>query len=245
MYNQTHNTMAKIYGINGVITGKLGAAVYAVRNGEQISRQYQPIVANPQTAGQTAARAKLKLVSQMSAVMGPVIAIRREGAVSSRNLFTKVNYPLATFTGNTANIQLESIQLTKSSVTIPALNVTKGEGATLNLALAGNDGIGADRVVYCVFVKQSDDSLRFATSRIVTVAGADNRYAETLSVESASDNYVVYAYSIRDNNGNAKVAFGNVEVVTAETVAKLVTSRTLSETDITLSRTVGQQILAA
>ena len=53
--------MAKMYGFSGKVTGKKGDAVFAVRNGEQIIRQYNPIVANPSTQKQVDARAALKL----------------------------------------------------------------------------------------------------------------------------------------------------------------------------------------
>ena len=146
MYNQNLNTMAKIYGINGVITGKLGAAVYAVRNGEQISRQYQPIVADPKTQGQIAARAKLKLLSQLSAAYAPIIAIKRKGSVTARNMFLKRNYEFANYAGQQADITLADVQLTNSSVSLAGFSVDRS-GANMALELNNDMGNSIDRVV--------------------------------------------------------------------------------------------------
>lgn len=58
--------MAKIYGINGKITGKVGNTVFAVDGGIQVARQYNPIVANPRTAAQQVQRLKVNMAGQMS-----------------------------------------------------------------------------------------------------------------------------------------------------------------------------------
>lgn len=231
--------MAKIYGINGVITGKLGAAVYAVRNGEQISRQYQPVVSNPSTSLQVAARAKLKLMSQLSAVMAPVIAIRRAGAVSSRNMFVKENYRLATYADNAASVNLLNIQLTKSVVSMPAIVASRStdniiaaidqpvEGATFNV----------DRVVYVLFEKESNNRLRFVASRVATAAGTPTTWKVDDLPLIANSECIVYAYGIRDNSDAARAIFGSMQVVTGVEVASLIVSRTLMETDVTLTET--------
>lgn len=58
--------MAKIYGINGKITGKVGNTVFAIDGGIQVARQYNPIVANPRTEGQQSQRLKVNLAGQMT-----------------------------------------------------------------------------------------------------------------------------------------------------------------------------------
>ena len=58
--------MAKIYGINGKITGKVGNTVFAIDGGLQVARQYNPIVANPRTEGQQYQRLKVNLAGQLS-----------------------------------------------------------------------------------------------------------------------------------------------------------------------------------
>lgn len=230
--------MAKIYGLFGAMSGKLSDTVMSVRNGEQIVRKYQPIVANPKSEAQTAIRARLKLMSQLSAVMAPVIAIRREGPVSSRNLFSKYNFPATSFAEGAATVTLTAIKITRSVVNLPAVNAVR-ESATLTLSLA--QGVtDLNRVVYAAFSKQADGTLRYAGSTVVTDGGDDGRFVGVLVVGTTAA--VVYAYGIRDNTEAARVAFGNLQVLTAETVAKIIVTRTLIETDVTLTETQALEV---
>lgn len=58
--------MAKIYGLSGAITGRRGADVFAITNGIQTVRQYQPIVANPRTPAQLTQRCKVNTAGRLS-----------------------------------------------------------------------------------------------------------------------------------------------------------------------------------
>lgn len=231
--------MAKIYGLFGSMTGKLADTVMAVRNGEQLARKYQPVVYNPSTEAQVAQRAKLKLLSQLSAVMGPFIAIPKQGSVSSRNLFTKKNFPLTTYSGNQADITLANVQLTSSVVAFPTLGGERSENS-INVYIYGGSTIGTldvDRVVYIAFVKQADNSLRFLGSSTVTESGGGTWNA---SFPLVHEEVIVYAYGVRDNSEAARVAFGNLTAATAEAVAKLLVTRTLTESDVTITETVSK-----
>lgn len=234
--------MAKIYGLFGAMTGKLADTVMAVRNGEQIARKYQPVVFNPGTPAQIAQRAKMKLASQLSAVLAPVIAIMRVGSVSSRNMFTKVNYPLLSFQNNQADITLTDIQLTKSAVAIPSVVATRVSGtpSNINVSLAWED-VDINRVVYVALLKDNDSKLRVADTTVVQSPGENGLFEGTLRTGFAAET-VVLAYGIRDNNEAAHVIFGNLTAVNAETVAKVITSRTLKESDITVTETVGVNV---
>lgn len=226
--------MAKYYN-NRVKTGKLAGSVFAIRNGETIERAYQPIVANPSTPSQVASRAKLKLLSQMSAVVGPYVAIPRQGAISPRNLFTKKNYPLASFANNEASISLANIQLTSSVVGMVPITVSRAN-STLNVTLE-NSNNDYDRVVYLVLQKNADNTLRVFHSDVVERESTGTfPYSRTAS---ALLNLVIYAYGERDNSEAARAVFGNLQAPTAETIAKIITSRTLLENDVTLTETVG------
>jgi hypothetical protein len=236
--------MAKIYGINGVITGKLGAAVYAVRNGEQISRQYQPIVANPSTPEQVKVRAKMKLMSQLGAVVGPFIAIPRVGAVSSRNLFTKVNYPMVNYADDAASINLSTLQLTKSVVALPLVQAERAENR-ISVNLQPNGDVSAfSRIVYVALDKQSDQKLRVIGSFVSNAIGTNEQKPWPGVFASTNDEVVILAYGVRDNTENARTVFGNLQVVTAEQVAKLVVTSTLLANDITLTETRGITLAA-
>ena len=229
------------------MTGKLADTVMSVRNGEQLARKYQPVVYNPSTTAQVAQRAKMKLVSQLSAVMAPVIAIPRNGAVSSRNLFTKVNFPLTSFTDNEAEIALASVQITKSAVGLVPIRADRTEdGITVTLLTRAVSGVGElspsnySRVVYAMFVKGSDNKLRFYDSQVVTEPGTLNSFQAEFPL--TTQECVFLAYAVRDNTEAARVAFGNMQTVNAETVASLIVTRSLIESDVTLTETRGYQL---
>ena len=229
--------MAKINPLFGKFQGKLGGTVFAIRNGVQVMREYNPSPLNPNTQSQIQARAKLKLMSQLSTVMAPVIAIRRQGSVSSRNMFVKTNYPLASYADNTASVELMGVQLTKSVVALPGVIATRS-GSSVNVELSAPTNV--DRVVYVYFAKQSDNTLRLLGSNVVSEAGAGGTFATTASIGNA--NAVMYAYGVRDNTEAARVTFGNMQVISAETVAKIITSRVLVESDVTLTETKAVEI---
>lgn len=233
--------MAKIYGLFGALTGKLADTVMSVRNGEQIARKYQPVVFNPSTPGQVAQRAKMKLLSQLSAVMAPVIAIPRVGSVSSRNLFTKVNFPATTFASDTARVDLTAIQLTQSSVGFVTVSGSIGDGGVLSVQMSANVSDSVSSVAYAVFARQADDSLRFRGSKVVSDQGLGGNFETTFSgMDAVADAHlVVLAYGIRLNSDGAKTKFQNLEVSTADAMATLITTRQLSETDVTLTETKG------
>lgn len=220
------------------MTGKLADTVMSVRNGEQIARKYQPVVFNPSTPAQVAQRAKLKLLSQLSAVMAPVIAMRRVGSVSARNLFTKVNFGATTFADNEASIVISNVKLTSSVVALPSIGAVRGENV-LNFAL-GSFTTGIDRVVYAAFAKQADESLLYLGSATGSTAPT---FDASLAVSSNAE-IVVLAYGVRDNTENARAVFGNLEAPTAEDVAQLVVSSTLTEADVTLTETRGFTLAA-
>lgn len=60
--------MAKSSIGRGQFSGKLGGDVFAVRNGQQIVRAYQPIVSNPKSVAQNIQRAKGNLVGRISKI---------------------------------------------------------------------------------------------------------------------------------------------------------------------------------
>ena len=238
MFHLIPKTMAKIYGLFGSMQGKVADVVMAVRNGEQIARKYQPIVSNPSTQLQVAARAKLKLMSQLSAVMAPVIAIPRKGAVSSRNLFVKENYLLSSYSDNAASINLPGVQLTKSVVSMPAIVAPRTAESFAGAIVPGAAfTIDVDRVVYCLFAIGDDNKLRFVESQVASEKGADGRWPVTFT--NISGNALVLAFGVRDNTEAARTTFGNMEVITAQSIANLIVSRTLLETDVTMTETRG------
>lgn len=220
------------------MTGKLADTVMSVRNGEQIARKYQPVVFNPSTPAQVAQRAKLKLLSQLSAVLAPSIAIPRQGAISSRNLFTKKNFDLTSFASDEASITLAQVQLTSSVVAFPDISVTRNAGSIIVTPTRTTPEL--DRVVYVVLAKEADNRLRYLTSLVVSKDDSPV-FEGTISVSDAIP-LVVYAYGIRLNSEAARVTFADLAAPTAETVAKIVVTSSLTESDITLTETRGVEV---
>ena len=234
--------MAKIYGLFGSMKGKVADVVMAVRNGEQIVRKYQPIVSNPKSAAQVATRAKLKLLSQLSANYAPIIAIKRQGSVTARNIFLKRNYEFAGYTNNQADITLADVQLTNSNVALAGFSVDRA-GENMSLELTENMGNSLDRVIYVVVRKSGNQELIIANSKVVEFAEGAGTFPTTMP--KVSGEIVVMAYGIRLNNAAARIAFGNLTAPTAQEVAKLLVTMTNADTALTLTETRGLQMAAA
>lgn len=227
----------KLHGIGGVGTGKLGSMVYSVRNGQQIVRQYNPIVANPSTAAQVEARSKMKLMSQLAAIVAPVIAINAEGLKSKRNLFISRNYPLAGYEQNTAQIDMAGVQLTKSNTAFPDFEVDRANGQSIAVHLSEDASNLFDRVIYCAVISQSDGSLRLWDDVLVTEAGAGGLFPATLPYTPNA--IAIYGYGIRANNDDAKAAYANLKSGDAGKLAEILTSRNATLAAITISETKG------
>lgn len=120
-------------GITGKLSGKMGAAVFRVREGQQVVTQYNPIVKNPNTEGQQTQRAKFKLMSQLAAVMAPgfgTMSVTKrpfKGKPSQRNAFTQLNFPLVEVSSEdqtmVAKIPMEQLKLTSSFRYLPSIEL--------------------------------------------------------------------------------------------------------------------------
>lgn len=227
----------KLHGIGGVGTGKLGSMVYSVRNGQQIVRQYNPIVSNPSTAAQVEARSKMKLMSQLAAIVAPVIAINAEGLKSKRNLFISRNYPLAGYDENTAQIDMAGVQLTKSNTAFPDFEVDRSNGQSIAVHLSEDATNLFDRVIYCAVISQSDGSLRLWDDVLVTEAGTGGLFPAVLPYTPNA--IAIYGYGIRANNDDAKAAYANLKSGDAGKLAEILTSRNATLAAITISETKG------
>lgn len=75
--------MAKVVGLVGSASGKIGNIVYAVTNGIQVARVYQPVVSNPKSALQNIQRSKGNLAGRISSFV-PKTAIMGLGSNSRR-----------------------------------------------------------------------------------------------------------------------------------------------------------------
>lgn len=229
--------MSKIFGLQGYLTGKLGNTVFVIRNGQQVARMYNPVVANPKSENQVATRAKLKLLSQLSAAVASVIVIRRKGAVSARNLFISRNFGFADYADSIADINQADIQLTNSAMGLPGFSADRSSGSEMAVELKEDASESYDRVVYVILRRTDAGGIAPVASLLVTNAGTNGTFPGSLPYVSGMIS--VHAYGIRLNTEVSRTAFGNLHVNTAEAVAKLLVSRTYTENDFTLSETRG------
>lgn len=230
----------KQYGILGKGSGKLGSSVFAISGGEQIVRQYNPVVSNPNTPAQVAQRAKLKLMSQIAADLAPVLAIPKDGLKSARNQFVSKNIGNATFADNTAEVDYEKLQITGGSAAMPELgNVAFADGhVTGALASAAPEDITA--VVYCVFKLDSKMQLSLQASSVVETAGAGRTFPFDMEVQG--ETLIVYAYGLKTGTTGFDMKYEDYEIGDATDVARLVTTRAIKKTSSALTVTVGKVI---
>lgn len=233
----------KLNAILGKGTGKLGGMVLSVNSGEQIVREYNPKVSNPQTDAQVEQRAKFKLLSQLAAALSTSIAFRKMKMQSPRNQFVSNNIKNATYEGNEANIPLDTLDLTGGSQLIPSLSVTRGTGEAITIALSEAAAGDIKRIVYSIYKVTNENELQFIKEILVSEAGT----GRTFSVETTASeaDIVVYAYGIKDINAKATTKFYEYEVPGGGNTALLDVLRTLSTSDYVLSKSVGAVVQAA
>lgn len=240
--SNTFSIMAKQTSLFGKISGKLGAVVFSSSGGETISREYNPHVANPSTQAQVDQRARMKLMSQLSAALSPVLAITKDGLVSKRNKFTKINFPASYALNGVAQITYENVQITEGNTALPALDaegsVTQS-GMIIGVAISTNPSATIKRVVYCLFKKSNEGKLEYISSQIITQRLSEegnfffNANFEHLPVAE----YVIFAYGMSDTSERATASYGNLNVVSASDLARLVATRAISFSDYQFTQT--------
>lgn len=222
----------------GKINGKIGGVVFSTSGGIQITREYNPNVANPNTQAQVNQRARMKLMSQISATMAPVITMQKMGLVSARNQFTKRNFGYSYVSNGEAQVSYENLQLTQGNAALPRINYG-GTGGNYYLELQESADASISRVVWIAYRKTAEGKLQFVYSAIEETAGADGKFKHQLPASWASDNYVFYAYGMKDMNAKATAQYGNLNVTTANDLATLVATRKISLTDYQFTQTRG------
>lgn len=227
----------KLSGLTGTGSGKLGSSVFSVHAGEQVVRQYQPVVTNPSTQTQVNNRARLKLISQLSAVMGDVIAIPRKGNVTSRNLFVSDNYHVTEALNGVATVNLSAIGLTRGGINIPYVNAERVDTTSIDVALADKANQIVSRVVYVMFFRNRSGELQLADSAVVETAGVNGTFPYSFGY--IAQDVVVYAYGIYDKNTKATAKFNDYAVETGTEVASLISDRKVSDSDYLVSKTQG------
>ena len=230
----------KLAGVAGTGSGKLGSQVYTTIAGQQVVRNYQPHVSNPSTSAQVSQRARMKLMSQISAAFAPVIAIPKKGMKSSRNLFSKKNFGNILSADTAAVAFLESFKLTDGNAVIPRVYMHRVAGNRLNINMAADATLSADRMVYNLFARNEEGDLMLINSVVANAPGSDGTFP--VSVDDYESDLYIYAYGIKFLNERAKAKYGDYKVQSGEDVAKLLMSRTLLASDYQLTDTSGNSI---
>ena len=234
--------MVKVTSLYCKTKGKIGSIVFSTSGGETIAREYNPHVANPSTQAQVNQRARLKLMSQLSASLAPVIAIPKQGLVSSRNAFTKLNFGASYATNGSAQITYENVQLTNGNAGLPSIVATRAQGSGVTIQLAEDASNAVNRVVYIMYRKTSEQTLQLVQSIIVESAGTNGTFAGSM-IYTEGD-LVFYAYGMKDLNANASAAYGNMAVANAVDVARLVATRKVDNSSYQFTQTRGATMFA-
>lgn len=252
--------MARIQGIAGGMSGKMGNAVFRQRNGETIVSQYQPVVANPNTDAQQVARAKFKLITQLSAIMSPALGIINRPARQGRNPrtgFVAKNYPLVVADPSPAaaervTIPMEKLQLTESLDyfgTIVADRDAEDENKInirINIpAMAGGRKKGKIALVGFGTMGTIDHPDRARVIQVVDVPFVDNVLQHTFDV-AKTEKYTVLAYGMYETGtGDVRLDYDNIHTPTDDGFISAVNiEKAVSEGSMQLTETIGANIEA-
>lgn len=189
--------MAKLVGLIGTGSGRVGNMVLAKRDGLTIARAYQPQVANPSTVAQMNQRAKFALLTKESSVLAPVLYPLAKKGISARNAFMRLHMGSVVVT-NTG--EPFSASLLDSAITLTGKN--KPMGGTIDIAIDGAQGSLAMNVlaeyaggsVVAAEVATSANGIQlYSVSRIPIPADIDTPiYALTGTVNNVSGNSAKY-----------------------------------------------------
>lgn len=226
----------KLAGIVGTGSGKLGSSVFATVSGQQIVRQYQPVVSNPATEAQTAQRAKMKLMSQLGAAMAPVIVMKKDGLISARNKYIKRNIQNASVLQGTASVNVPSLQITDGVGNVGEVDAIFAANS-VNVTISDIDP-NAKRVVFILFRRNEDGTLSLFGSAVKPVEGSPSDYTQHTFAAGPQDS-VAYVYTISDVDGRATARFEQYNVNDAIQVATLVAGRSINIDEYRFSGTAG------
>lgn len=234
--------MGKVTSLYGKTKGKIGSIVFATSGGQTIAREYNPHVANPNTMAQVNQRARMKLMSQLSAALSPVLAMTKEGLVSKRNKFTSKNFDACYALNGEAQITYENVQITEGNTALPALlaeGVIQNSEMQIAVGCSSSPSSQINRVVYCLFRKTNEGKLEYVNSAINETRGTGVGGAFFLQTfdNLVIAEYVVFAYGMSDTSERASAEYGNLNVVTASDLARLVATRAISYQDYQFTQT--------
>ena len=243
--------MARMQGITGKLSGKMGAAVFRVREGQQIVTQYNPIVKNPNTEFQQSQRAKFKLMSQLSAIMAPgmgtmgVINRPARGKVTNRNGFVQKNFGLVETTEEngtiTAKVAMEQLQLTNSFKYLPAIAATAAEGE-INVAMSSIPSeVTTIRLVVVGYSVESNAS-QANIQQLMDIPVENGSIQQSLNVTSG--NYTILAYGlIPSESAKSRIDLDNIHTPADEDfISAVKLNAMVADGSMSMTKTVGANV---
>lgn len=259
--------MAIMQGITGKISGKMGSAVFRVRNGAQVVTQYNPIVKNPDTAGQQEARAKFKLLSQLGAIMesgfGTMAVTKRAGksAPTQRNAFMQLNYPLVAVDMSSdvperAKIEMDKVQLTSSSRPLGQISGNSGGVDVYNIP----DGVRSVRFVEVTYrqvqvvdpetgsfiIKVRPEVKKIADVPVAVEEGVRGAEYEPAAGATLAGNTVLAYGLIPTESGAGRVDFDNIHTPSDEAfVGAVALDQMVRDGEMLETMTLGVNIQSA
>lgn len=237
-------------GITGKLSGKMGAAVFRIRKGDQIVTQYNPVVSNPNTAGQQEKRAAFKLMSQLGAVMAPAFgaldkpASGSKGAGTARNRFFQLNYPQIevekTQEGAIAKVPMEQIKLTDSFREMGSILAASRQGEiNVTISLAAGSRVKTGKVALVGYGSMSVVKSPILI-QVVDVPASNGTIEYTFNDIEPGD-YTVLAYGlVPTGEGASKIDLDNIHTPDDENfIAQVDLSNAVREGLIAETMTIG------
>lgn len=231
------NCMAILKSPQGKRKGRVGELVYSVYRGVQIEKSAPASVANPQTDKQVAQRAKMKLITQIAAVMAPVIAFRAEGTISARNKFVSSNFGQLFYSGDKASVILENLQLADGNAGLPAIIADRTDTTKLVVSLSSAPSEEVVSVVYAVFRKSETGALELFATRNVTDAGEGGVFS--VDLRYTADEIVIYAFGVLATSSAARAVYYNFAVAAGSDIASLLNEINYNGAALKYSKTRG------
>lgn len=242
LLTKTFTTMARQnHGPLSKAKGKIGAVVFQQYEGMQISKEYQPIVKNPQTTKQTVNRAKFKLASQFVGQFAYVFEPRLAKISSYKRVLrgTAINAIHAIVEPDTNNV---ATTISRIANAINAKSIQDFEAPTINTSTPGQAGIVAgdgDTVMVCVCGYNANGDVESRSTSSYTSDGTSKAFSNIGSAES-----VIMAVALRATNEAGRATLGNLVVGNNGSV-ELDINRAVADGDLLISGLVAADIVPA
>lgn len=215
--------------------GKLGGVVYQQYEGMQISREYQPVVKNPQTTKQVENRAKFKSASQIVAQFSEVLNVR----LAKLSIYTRKRrgaalnaiYGAVEVEPTSASTQFENVLHNinaKSMSTIVAPVIGTGSGGAFTITTYTGDVVSYVAVSY-----DKDGIIMF---REVETFTSDGTAKDVTPAENA-DTFALMVVSVRATTEEGRATLGNISGESNEFLLDI--SRSAAAGDVEISDIVG------